>query len=191
MYDSSDDRNRIDELLEAIGGGDSEALNELMPLIYGELRRQAHLILSRERPNHTLRTTALVHEAYIRLAGSDFRGWKNRSHFFHVAAKVMRRTLIQHARKRVSIKRGGGYRIVSIDDEGGIPDLGKEENLVRLDAALIRLEELDKTLAELVENRFFAGLTIEETAQVMDVSPATVKRKWELAKAWLLREMNR
>ena len=191
MNDSSDDRKKVDELLEAISGGNSEAMNELMPLIYGELRRWAHIILSHERRNYTLRTTALVHEAYMRLSRSAFREWKNRSHFFHVAATVMRRILIQHARKRMSIKRGGEYEIVSMEEEDNIPDLGKDENLVRLDEALIKLEEVDKTLAEVVENRFFAGLTIEETAQVMGISPATVKRKWEHAKAWLLREMKR
>ncbi|MDQ3918740.1 MAG: sigma-70 family RNA polymerase sigma factor [Acidobacteriota bacterium] len=192
MNDSSGDRNKIDELLEAISGGSSEAIGELMPLIYGELRRQAHSILRRERQDHTLRTTALVHEAYIRLAGGTFRNWKNRSHFFHVAARVMRRVLIQHARKRLSIKRGGKYKIVPMEEEGGgVPDFGKDENLIRLDEALIKLEGVDKTLAGLVENRFFAGLTIDETAQVMNMSPATVKRKWELAKAWLLREIYR
>jgi RNA polymerase sigma factor (TIGR02999 family) len=191
MNDSSDDRKKIDELLEAIRGGNSEAMHELMPLIYDELRRWAHIILRHERQNHTLRTTALVHEAYMKLVGSAFRNWKNRIHFFRVAARVMRRILIQHARKRMSIKRGGGYEIVSMDEEDNIPDFRKDENLVRFDEALIKLEEVDKTLAEIVENRFFAGLTIEETAQVMDIAPATVKRKWKHAKAWLLREIKR
>lgn len=191
MNDSSDNREKIDGLLEAYRGGDSEAMSELMPLVYDELRKRARSILRSERQGHTLQTTALVHEAYINLVGSSFRNWKNRKHFFRVAAIVMRHILIQYARKRVSLKRGGGREIVSTEEEDNIPNFEKEEDLVRLDEALKKLEQADKTLAEVVENRFFLGLTIEETTEVMNTSRETVKRKWKMAKARLYREMKR
>lgn len=198
MNDYPDNWKKIDELLKSLSDGDAEAMNRLMPLIYRELRRRAHAVLRRERSNHTLRTTALVNEYYIRIAGSDFHAWKNRIHFLRVAARVMRRILIQHLREKECLKRGGEVEIVSVEEDDDIPDFGKDErlillekdeNLILLEEVLVRLEKVNQTWAEVVEQRFYAGLTIEETAEVMNVSPATVKRKWKLAKAWLLREM--
>jgi RNA polymerase sigma factor (TIGR02999 family) len=191
MDDSSDDTEKIDTLLEAARGGDSEAMRELMPLVYDELRKRARSILSNERRKLTLQTTALVHEAYINLAKSSFRNWEDRTHFFRVAARVMRNILTERARKRLSLKGGGEYEIVSTDGDDDIPDFERDEDLVRLNEALIKLEKADKTLAEVVEQRFFLGLTIEKTAEVMNISPATVKRNWARAKAWLFREMKR
>ncbi len=189
MTDSSDNRKTIDELLEAIGGGDSEALNELLPLIYDELRRLAHSKLRYKRESHTLQTTTLVHEAYLKLVRRPSHDLKNRVYFFGAAAALMRDIIIQHIRNRRRLKRGGGQEYSDVDVEQ-LPDT-KDKELILLDEALNELARVDKTLAVIVVKRYFAGLTVEETAKVMNISPATVKRKWELAKAWLAREMKR
>ena len=168
--------------------GNRTALSQLLPLVYAELRRVAARQLRNERSDHTLQPTALVHEAYIRLVDQRQGDWQNRAHFFGVAAKVMRRILVDHARRHGAIKRGDGVRCVSIDEannvaaSNAIPVLG-------LDQALDRLEKVDSELASIVELRAFGGLTIEEAALVLSVSPSTVKRDWRTAKAWLNREL--
>jgi RNA polymerase sigma factor, sigma-70 family/RNA polymerase sigma factor, TIGR02999 family len=189
MADSSDNRKTIDDLFEAISDGDTEAKNELLPLIYDELRRQAHSRLRYKRESHTLQTTGLVHEAYINLVRKPAQDWKNRSYFFKATATLMRQILIQHMRNRRRLKRGGGHEHPDIDVEQ-LPAT-RDKELLLLDEALSELERVDKTLAELVERRYFAGQSIEETAKDMNISPATVKRKWKHAKAWLKREMKR
>jgi RNA polymerase sigma factor (TIGR02999 family) len=194
MTDSSDNGKTIEELLEAIGGGDSEAMSELLPLIYDELRRLAHSKLRYKRESHTLQTNTLVHEAYLKLVRRPSQDLKNRVYFFGAAATLMRDIIIQHIRNRGRLKRGGGRGQSDFDVEHLIDNKGpatKDKELILLDEALNKLARVDKALAELVKNRYFAGLTIEETAKVMNIAPATVKRKWELAKAWLAREMKR
>ena len=197
MNGSSDNQNNLDEILDAIRSGDPEAMNELITVVHDELRRLAHSKLRPERRRLTLQTTVLVNEAYINLAASSSRNWESPTHFFRVAAIVMRHILIQHARKRMSLKRGEEPATVSTDeienipDEKNIPDFEKAEDLVRLDEALRKLEAFDQILAEVVENRFFMGRSVEETAEVMNISAATVKRKWAAAKARLYREMKR
>lgn len=200
MNGSSDYGDKIQGLLDALRQNDSEAMSELMPLVYPGLRKQARRILSGEYGGRTLQTTELVHEAYLDMVEGSSQNWQNQTHFFRVAAVVMRHILIQHARKRMSLKRGGRHKIVSADDEdnvtdfetaAGVFDFEKEEDLVRLDAALDKLAAVDRTKAEIVEKRFFLGLTVEQTAEDMNISPPTVKRKWQLAKAWLYREMTR
>jgi len=188
MNNSSNRREQIDRCLEAIRGGNSEALNELMPVVYDELRRQAHNMLRHERQGHTLQTTALVHEAYMNLVGSSSRDWENREHFFNVAAKVMRNILVSHARKRCRLKRGGG-RLPEAIEPDELPDINKDEVMIRLDDTLNQLRRVDKRQADIVENRFFAGLTNEEIAKLMNISETTVKREWRHAQTWLLREM--
>ena len=190
MNDSSIRREQVDRYLEAIRGGNSEALDELMPFIYDELRRQAHKMLRHERQGHTLQTTALVHEAYMRLADSSSKDWENREHFFNLAAKMMRNILVNHARRRACLKRGGGGlpEKIELDD---LPDTSRDEGLIRLDEALKRLRKLDERQADIVEYRFFAGLTNEEIAELMDISETTIKRELRHAKAWLRREMKR
>ncbi len=158
-----------------------------MPLVYAELRKIAAGYLSIERQNHTLQPTALVHEAYVRLVDQKHVQWQNRSHFFGIAAKMIRRILVDHARRHGSAKRNSGEKIPL----SAVVDLAFErsDQLLALDRALSRLKELDSTQARIVEVRFFGGLTGEETAEVLGCSPATVKRRWRLAKAWLYREM--
>lgn len=190
MNNSSNRREQIDRCLEAIRGGDSEALNDLTPFIYDELRRQAHKMLRRERQGHTLQTTALVHEAYLNLVGTPSKEWENLEHFFNVAAKVMRHVLVNHARRRCCAKRGGGDVPADIElDE--LTNTKKPEVLIRLDDTLNQLQKVNKRQADIVENRFFAGLTNEEIAKLMNISETTVKREWRHAKTWLLREMKR
>lgn len=172
------------QLLIEWGAGNRDVLDRLMPLMYDELRRLAHRYLQRERSGHTLQTTALVHEAYLNLIDQDRAQWENRAHFFAIAARVMRRILLMHARKKRAAKRGGGVPHLSLD-EGAIVSGDQAEELIALDDALQRLEHMDERLGRVVECRYFAGLTIEETAEALDVSPATVKRDWRTAKAWL------
>jgi RNA polymerase sigma factor (TIGR02999 family) len=190
MSNSSNRREQIDRYLEAIRGGNAEAFDALTPFIYDELRRQAHRMLRRERQGHTLQTTALVHEAYINLVGSPSKDWDNLEHFFNVAAKVMRHILVNHARRKCCLKRNGGrlQKDIELDD---LPDTNKPEVLVLLDDTLTELRTINKRQAEIVENRFFAGLTNDEIAKLMKISETTVKREWRQAKAWLLREMKR
>ena len=175
--------SEVTQLLLAWGQGDASAHEELMPLVYDELRRLAAIHLRREREAITFQPTALVHEAFLRLVGESAIGWQNRRHFFALAAQAMRRVLVDHARARYSLKRGGGAeRITLVEDASW----GQEDaSLLDLEEALCALEEMDPRLARLVELRYFAGLTIEETAAAMDTSPATVKRDWTLARAWL------
>jgi RNA polymerase sigma factor (TIGR02999 family) len=189
MADSSDNRKTIDDLFEAISAGDPEAKKELLPLIYDELRRLAHSRLRYKRESHTLQTTELVHEAYINLARKPSQDWKNRYYFFSVAGTLMRQILIQHMRHRQRLKRGGGYEHADIDVEH-LPDT-KDKELILIDEALNELAMVDKTAVEVVERRYFVGQTIEETAKDMNISPATVKRKWDFAKAWLARKVKR
>ena len=174
------------QLLVAWGEGDRAALDRLMPLIYEELRRLAHQYMSRERPGHTLQTSELVNEAYIRLIDQRDVHWQNRAHFFGIAAQMMRRILVDYARRRHYAKRGGAARRVSLD-EAMIVTEERAADVVALDEALKSLAEIDPRQSQIVELRFFGGLSIEETAEVLAVSPGTVMRDWTLAKAWLRR----
>jgi RNA polymerase sigma factor (TIGR02999 family) len=169
--------------------GNHDALNQLLPVVYAELRRVAARQLRRERPNHTLQPTALVHEAYLRLVDQRQLDWQGRAHFFGVAAQVMRRVLVDHARRRAADKRGQGVPRVPIDEAYEVA-ASSELPILALDHALDRLQQLDANLARLVELRAFGGLTIEEAAHVLSVSPATVKRDWRTARAWLTRELD-
>lgn len=184
----------VTRLLEAAGDGERQAMNRLFPLVYGELQRIAHRQLSMESPGHTLETAALVNEAYIRMVGLERMEWRGRSHFFAVAAGAMRRILIDHATSRRALKRGGDMARVALDDvdlpaNHGLDDDSLAE-LLALDQALDRLRELDERQARVVEARFFAGMSIEEVAEALAVSPMTVKRDWTAARAWLNRELS-
>ncbi len=179
----------VSRLLAAWGGGDRAALDELIPLVYDELRRLAHLYTGRESPGHTLQTSALVNEAYLRLADRANLHWQNRAHFFAICALLMRQILVDHARQRRSQKRGGGALQVTLDD-GLIVSEKRAADVVALDEALARLCELDPRQGKIVELRFFGGLSIDEAAEVLGVSPGTVMRDWTLAKAWLRREIS-
>jgi RNA polymerase sigma factor (TIGR02999 family) len=181
-------RPDLTALLSEWGRGNSDALNELLPLVYRELRRIAADHLRRERVGHTLQPTALVHEVYLRLIDQRHGDWRNRAHFFGAAAQVMRRILVDHARRRRASKRGDGLLTVSIDQATDVVDPGGV-SILALDQALDRLATLDEGLARVVELRAFGGLTIEETACVLNVSPTTAKREWRTAKAWLSREL--
>jgi RNA polymerase sigma factor (TIGR02999 family) len=180
----------VSRLLVAWGGGDRAALDELVPLVYGELRRLAHLYSGRESPGHTLQTSALVNEAYLRLADHADPRWRNRAHFFAICAQLMRQILVDHARRRGARKRGGGAARAPLD-EGLIVPPQRAADVVAVDEALARLAELDRRQSQIVELRFFGGLSIEETAAVLGVSPGTVMRDWTLAKVWLRREISR
>ena len=177
-------------LLQAWRDGDAAALAALTPLVYGELRRLAEQHMRRERPDHTLQATALVHEAFLRLTGGASIAWENRAHFFKAAARIMRHVLVDHARSRGYAKRGGGGLRISIED-GAAAVLAEERapDLVALDEALGRLERLDPRQHQVVELRFFGGLSVEETAEVLGVSAITVKRDWRSARAWLFAEL--
>jgi len=178
----------ITALLGAWSRGNRSALNQLLPLVYAELRRIAGRQLRSERANHTLQPTALVHEVYLRLVDQRQVDWQNRAHFFGVAAQVMRRILVDHARRHSASKRGEGVRCVSIDEAKEVA-ASNEIPILALDHALARLEEVDSDLAKIVELRAFGGLTIEEAAHVLNVSPSTAKRDWRTAKAWLNRAL--
>ncbi|PYV51973.1 MAG: RNA polymerase subunit sigma-70 [Acidobacteria bacterium] len=175
-------------LLKKLSSGNQDVLAELIPLVYDELRRLAAYHLRQERSNHTLQATALVHEAYLRLVDQHHVDWKNRSHFFGVAAHLMRRILLMHARQHHAAKRGGSAQKVSLD-EAVIFTRERSAELVALDELLTRLAELDPQQARIVELRFFGGLSVEETADLLGISTATVKRDWAMAKAWLAREL--
>lgn len=174
-------------LLDAIREGDESAYDRLIPLIYDDLRRLAASRMRRERPDHTLQPTELVNEAFLRLAGGPSR-WENRAHFFGAAAEAMRRVLIDHARKRSSQKRGGGAEHVTFQDLA-VQAEDPEVDLLALDDALTALAEVDPRLSQVVHLRYFAGLSVEETAELLQVSPATVKRDWTYARAWLYERM--
>ncbi|HEV2351402.1 MAG TPA: sigma-70 family RNA polymerase sigma factor [Terriglobia bacterium] len=178
----------ITELLQAWSGGDKKALDKLAPLVYAELHRTAHRYMARERPGHTLQTTALVNEVYLRLVDTKEVNWQNRAHFFGICARLMRRVLTDFARSKGFLKRGGRSPHVALDDALVVSPQPRAD-LVALDEALNELSKQDPRKSQVVELRFFGGLTVEETAEVLKVSGETVKRDWELAKAWLLREM--
>lgn len=175
-------------LLHDWSRGDRTALSQLLPLVYTELRRIAARQLRKERTDHTLQPTALVHEAYLRLVDQRQVDWQDRAHFFGAAAQVMRRILVDYARRRMAEKRGHGARLVSIDEAAEVAAFD-DQSILALDRALDRLAKLDARLAELVQFRAFAGLTIEEAAHLLQVSPSTAKRNWRTAKAWLNREL--
>jgi RNA polymerase sigma factor (TIGR02999 family) len=168
--------------------GDRQALDQLAPMVYDELRRLASSYLKQERMDHTLQSTALVHEAYLRMVGGVDVDWENRSHFFGVAAQIVRRILVEHARAANTAKRGAGAVVLSINEELNTAQQ-RAPNLLALEDSLNALAAIDARQARIVELRYFAGLNVEETAEVMDISPATVKREWAVAKAWLYREL--
>jgi RNA polymerase sigma factor (TIGR02999 family) len=180
----------VTQMLRAWGDGDREALDRLIPLVYDELRRQAARYLRRERPGHTLQTTALINEAYLRLVDQRVVRWQNRAHFYAIAASLMRRILLDHARKDQALKRGGSAVKLPLD-EAVVMAGGRDVNLVALDEALTRLALMDERQSRVVELKYFGGLTTEEAAEVLGVSPATVRHDWGLAKAWLRREISR
>jgi RNA polymerase sigma factor (TIGR02999 family) len=182
----------VSELLLHWGNGDRKALEAILPLVYKELKRLARYHLQQQRPNHTLQTTALVHEAYLRLAGEKSLQVKDRGHFLGIAAQLMRWILVDYERRRQAAKRGARATHVTLDD--GIAadrSAGREVDLLALDEALCRLAKLDRQQSQIVELRYFGGLTIEDTSEFLGVSPATVKRSWSSARAWLSRELNR
>jgi len=185
---SSDTRPITDLLLQA-SGGDGVAMERLFPLVYEELRQIAHRALRRENPGHTLGTTGLVHEAYLRLVDQTRVEWRNRSHFYAIAAQAMRRILVDYARQHRRDKRGGGRQRVTLD-EGAISLDERSENLIALDEALTRLAAVNPRLSRVVECRFFAGLTEEEIAQATGVTVRTVKRDWMKARGWLYQELS-
>jgi RNA polymerase sigma factor (TIGR02999 family) len=178
--------NTVDNLLAKLEAGDELALHAVFPLVYNELRRVAHRYLRNERPDHTLQSTALVHEAYLRLEkqGGEF---KNREHFVAICAQLMRQILVEYARSRKAQKRDGGYRL-SLSD--GVPGKAPSVDMIALDDALNELAKLDRQQSRIVELRFFGGLSIEQTSRVLNLSPTTVKRHWATARLWLHREMS-
>jgi RNA polymerase sigma factor (TIGR02999 family) len=180
--------NDVTQLLVAWGNGDSAARDALMPLVHDELRRLAHRYMGRERAHHTLQTSALVNEAYLRLIDQKDVKWQNRAHFYGIAAQMMRRILVDYARKRGFLKRGGDFRAVPLE-EATIVSPERAAEVVALDDALNSLAKLDVRKSKIIELRFFGGLSIEETAEVLGVSPGTVMRDWTFAKAWLRREI--
>lgn len=187
---SGETSSQITDLLSRWRAGDREALDSLMPLVYGELRLLARHYLRMERPDHTLQSTALVHEAFVRLVGQKPPEWKDRKHFYGVAARLMRQILVDHARGHRADKRGGNAIKLGLQD--GLME--KESNgfdILALDDSLNRLAQLNPQQSQIVELRFFSGLSIEDTSEVLGISPATVKRHWTTARAWLFREMNR
>ena len=179
-------KGEVTRLLCAIGDGDQQAVTALLPLVYDELRTAAQRLLRQERADHTLQPTALVHEAYLRLVDQSEQGWESRRHFFGVAAKAMRRVLVDHARSHTALKRGGGRLRLSLD-ESALPIEEASAYVEALDEALGDLSAIDEQKSRIVELRFFGGLTTEEAAEALDVSTRTVERDWRLAKAWLHR----
>ena len=179
----------VTQLLIGWSNGDREALDALLPVVYEELRKQAARYLRHERVGHTLQTTALIHEAYLKLVDQKNVHWQNRAHFFGIAAQLMRRILVDHARAKKRTKRGGSDIRVSFN-EANVMAPSQNLDIVALDEALARLSEIDEQQSRIVELRFFSGLTVEETAAVLAISPATVKRDWSMAKAWLHREIS-
>ena len=182
-------RGEVTRWLIAGTGGEERALESLLPLVYEELHRQAVRFFRRERPDHTLQPTALVNEVYLRLINQNEVSWRNRAQFFGIAAQMMRRILVSHARGREAKKRGGAVRHITLqEDQAAAPQ--RDLNLLALDDALTRLETVDPDKSRMVELRFFSGLSVEETAEVMGVSPRTIDRQWQTAKAWLHREVS-
>ena len=176
--------NEVTRILNAAEQGDKRAIDQLVPALYQELRELAAFKLSREKPGQTLQPTALVHEAYLRLAGQEGTTWKSRTHFFAAAAEAMRRILIENARRKHRLKRGAGLQRVDLG-EGQAASVQSPQDLIAVDEALSKLAEVDKTKAELVKLRYFAGLTLDQAADVLGISPTTAKRHWTYARAWL------
>jgi RNA polymerase sigma factor (TIGR02999 family) len=181
--------HNITHLLKEWTDGDERALERLTPLVYEELRHQAARYLRRERPGHTLQTTALIHEAYLRLIDAKDIHWQSRAHFFAIAANLMRRVLVDHARRRDAYKRGGANLRLTLDESIAVAN-EVDVDLLAIDQALDRLATIDPQQARIVELRFFSGLSVEETAAALGVSPKTVKRDWSVARAWLRREID-
>jgi RNA polymerase sigma factor (TIGR02999 family) len=180
----------VTQLLQRWSNGEEQALDRLLPQIHGELRKLAASYLRRERPDHTLQPTALVNEAFLKLVDQRDAKWQNRAHFFGIAAQAMRRILVDHARAHGAGKRGGAFQKVPLDDVNAMGP-GVDVDLIALDEALTRLATMDPQQSRIVELRFFGGLTTEETAEVMHISPATIGREWRTAKAWLSAELGR
>ena len=181
--------NNVTQLLNQVSNGDEFALNSILPLVYNELRKISSKYLRDEYRHNTLQTTELVHEAYLKLIGSNSLSWESRAHFYGIAAKSMRQILVDHARKRKSQKRGKGETLLPLENANFV--VGEsEEQILNLNDALNKLETLEERSAKIVELRFFSGLSIEETAKLLNISTATVKRDWKFAKAWLYREIN-
>jgi RNA polymerase sigma factor (TIGR02999 family) len=192
MVDNAPDHSDITQLLIAWSDGRREALDDLMPIVYADLRRVAAGYMRRESPGHALQPTALVHEAFVRLVDQRQVKWRNRAHFFGVAAGMMRRILVDNARRRRAEKRGGEWQRVTLaGDEAAAPDANREVDVLALHEALERLAEFDPQQARIVELRYFGGLTIDETAEVVGISAATVVREWTIAKAWLRADLLR
>ncbi|HEY0051420.1 MAG TPA: sigma-70 family RNA polymerase sigma factor [Pyrinomonadaceae bacterium] len=182
---------QITQMLKKWSEGNQEVLDKLMPLVYEELRRQASRYLRRERANHTLQTTALIHEAYLKLIDQNQVEWQNRTHFFAIASQAMRRILVDYARERNRDKRGGAAENLPIEEAAFVVSPGKNIDLVALDEALNRLAEFDERQARVVELRYFSGLSIDETADVLGISNVTVRRDWNMAKAWLHQQISK
>ncbi len=182
--------SQITQLLRRCRDGNREALDALLPLVYDELRRLAHRHLRNERAEHTLQSSALVHEAYLRLVGQDFPQWEGRTHFFAIAAQLMRQILVDYARRHRASKRGSGVCMLTLGDVDALPQR-KDVDVVALNDALNALAEIDPRQSHVVELRFFAGLSLEETSEVMGIGTATVQRDWTAARAWLYREISR
>jgi RNA polymerase sigma factor (TIGR02999 family) len=185
---SADDKAEITQLLLQWREGEPEALEKLMPLVHGELRRMARNYMRRQNPGHTLQTTALVNEAYLRLVDSNRVNWQDRNHFFAISAQLMRRILVDFARKKNSLKRGGDRVMVTLDDRVDAP-ADQRTDVVALDDALSRLAKLSQRQSQIVEMRYFAGLTEDQIAEALGISTRTVRRDWNLARAWLYREL--
>jgi RNA polymerase sigma-70 factor (ECF subfamily) len=181
-------RQEVTQLLSDWSGGDERALEKLFPLVQPELHRLAHYYMSRERAGHTLQTTAILNEAYLRLVEKKQPPWQNRTHFVAAAAQLMRRIMVDHARERHSLKRGGGALRVTLDEAAWVTETRSEE-LLALDEALEKLAVQDPRKSQIVELRYFGGLTVEETAEFLKLSPRTVEREWTMAKAWLYRAL--
>ncbi len=186
---TSSSRRDVTRLLIRSSDGEGEALEQLVPAVYAELRRIAKRQLGRERPEHTLDSTALVHEAYLKLVDQEQVEWRNRTHFFAIAARSMRTILIDHARARGAAKRGGGISVLPLEHIADAVSAEQDEQLTALDEALTRLADISPEASRTVELRYFGGLTLEEVAVAMDLSVRTVRRRWEFAKAWLQREL--
>jgi RNA polymerase sigma factor (TIGR02999 family) len=180
---------QVTQLLIEWSEGNKAAIDKLLPLIYDELRRLARYYMRRERAGHTLQTSALVNEAYLRLIDQKSVRWQNRAHFFAIASQLMRRILLDHARRRHKSKRGGDAQKIPLD-EAAVVSGERAAELIALDDALTSLDAIDQRKSKIVELRFFGGLNIEETAEVLEISPATVQREWSMAKAWLYREIS-
>ena len=183
--------HKITQMLREWSDGNREALEELMPLVYRELHQQAARYLRRERQNHTLQTTGLIHEAYLKLVDQRQVNWQSRTHFYAIAAQLMRRILVDHARTKKREKRGGDLLLMPLEDAAQVAGNEKNVDLVALDEALNKLAEIDRQQARIVELRYFSGLSLEETAEALKISRTTVAQDWSMAKAWLHRELTR